>query len=99
MRRGLQAADIVRLVLVVDLDALQAVDDSFFQMSRTNGFLGDLAQSDDRIFIAIAIDGQIRAARNLTGPLRREQHQIETVGNLVDAILDGDARHACVLRK
>ena len=34
------------------------------------------------------------AVGDRAGPMRRQQHQLEAVRNLVDAILDGHARHA-----
>ena len=56
--------------------------------------LGDLAQGDDRILVAVAVDGELGAARNLARPLRGQQHQVESVGDFVDAVFDGYARHA-----
>jgi hypothetical protein len=49
--------------------------------------------SNDGVLVPIAIDGEFATARNLPRALGRQQHQIEPVGNLVDAILDGHARH------
>ena len=55
--------------------------------------LGDLAQRHDRILVAVAIDGEVGPTRNLARALRGGQHQVEPVGNLVDTIFDGHARH------
>ncbi len=55
--------------------------------------VGDLAQRYHGVLVAVAIDQQVGAARNLAGPLRGEQDEVEPVGNLVDAIFDGDASH------
>ena len=55
--------------------------------------LGDFAQRDDRILVAVAIDGEVGTARNLASALRRHQYQVEPVGNLVDTIFDRHARH------
>src|SRR3546814_20750618 len=60
--------------------------------SDLDRLLGDLAQRDHRIFIAIAIERQIGAARDLPRTPRGEQHEIEPVGDFVDAIFDRDAR-------
>ena len=59
-----------------------------------DSLFGDLAKRDHGVLIAVAIDRQFGAARNLARALGSEQNQIEPVGNLVDAILDGYARHS-----
>ncbi len=94
LRRRGERADIVGRFLVIDLDALQAGDDRFLEMVGTDRFLGNLAQRHHRVLVAIAVDRQLRTARNLPGALRRQQDEIEPVGNLVDAIFDCHARHA-----
>src|SRR5688500_2416296 len=91
--RRAQRADLVRSLVVVDLDALQVGDQGFLELLGLYTLLGDLAQGDDRILVAVAIDGQLGAAGNLPRPLGRKQHQIEPVRDLVDAIFDGNARH------
>ena len=60
--------------------------------------VGDLAQRDDRVLVAVAIDGEVGAARNLARALGREQDQIEPVRDLVDTIFNRNARHSS-LRK
>src|SRR3546814_10673914 len=61
--------------------------------SDLDRLLGDFAQSDYRVFVPVTIDRQFRTARNLTSALTGQQHQIKSVGNLVNAIFNGDARH------
>src|SRR5690606_15333251 len=85
--------DLVGDVVIVDLDALQAAHQRLLKLGRANRLLGDLAQGDDRILVAIAIDGELPARRNLPRALGGEQDEIETVRNLVDAIFDGHACH------
>src|SRR3546814_4718023 len=72
---------------------LQRTDERFLQILGTNRLLGDLAQRDDGVLVAVAIDGQFRAARDFARAVRGKQNQVEAVGNLVDAILDGNAGH------
>src|SRR5688572_27368314 len=91
-----QRADLVRLVLFVGQHALQRLDQALVQDLRPHRGLGDLAQGDDRVLVAVAIDRQLGAARNLARALRRKQDEIETVGNLVDTIFDGNARHGAL---
>ena len=55
--------------------------------------IADLAQGYDRILVTITIDRKFAAAGNLPRALRGKQNQIKPVGNFVDAIFDGDARH------
>src|SRR4030095_2746809 len=80
--------------VLVDLDALEAADQGFLELARPDGLFGHLAQRDDRILVAVTIDSQLRASRNLARALRREQHEFETVRDFVDTIFDGNARHA-----
>ena len=61
-------------------------------MIRANGFLGNFAQGNDGVFVAIAINGQLRTARNLACALCGEQNEIEPVRDLIDAIFNGNAR-------
>jgi hypothetical protein len=88
-----ERADLVRLVLVVRQDLLQVQDQRFVEVFRLDRLFGDLAQGDDRVLVAVAVDGQLRPAGDFTRALRGKQDEIETVGNLVDAIFDGNARH------
>src|SRR5688572_33262715 len=80
-----QRADLVRLVLLVGQHALQRLDQALVERLRPHGGLGDLAQRDDRVLVAVAIDRELGTARDLARALRGEQDQIETVGDLVDA--------------
>ncbi len=52
---------------------------------------GDLTQGNDGVLVAVAIERQLGAARNFTGALGGKKDQVKTVGNLVDAIFDGNA--------
>ena len=55
--------------------------------------LSDLAQGDYRILVAVALEREFGAARNLARALGGEQNEIEPIRDLVDAIFDGNARH------
>src|SRR3954467_15771087 len=68
-RGGADRADLVGNVVLVDLDSLEAADQRFLELARLDRLFGDLAQGDDRILVAVAVDGELRAARNLAGPL------------------------------
>ena len=63
------------------------------QFLRLDRLFGDFAQGNDRVLVAIAIDGHFRTTRNLTRPLGSQQDEIETVGDLVYAVFDSNARH------
>ena len=58
-----------------------------------NGLLGDFAQSDHRVLVAVTLDRQFRPARNLARTLCGKQDEVEPVGDLVDTIFNGNARH------
>src|SRR5262245_60137322 len=51
--RSGEAADLVGGFLVVDLDALEAGDHRFLEMGRADRLLGDLAQRDHRVLVAV----------------------------------------------
>src|SRR5690606_14309873 len=91
--RAADRADFIGRVVVIDDNLLQRADERFLKLLGAHGLLGDLAQRNDGVLVAVAIDGQLRAPRNLAGSVRREQDQIETVGHFVDAIFDGNAGH------
>src|SRR5205085_9603528 len=88
-----QRRQLFRLILFVDPHLLQVVDDGYQELARANSLVGDLAQRDDRVLVAVTVDGQIRSARNLPRTLRGEQDQVEPVRDLVDTIFNSNARH------
>ena len=71
---------------------------AFLELLRPDRLLGDLAQGNDRVLVAVAIDGEVGAAGNLTRALSREQDEVEPVRDLVNAIFNRNARHSS-LRK
>ena len=82
---------------LVDLDIfLQRVDQIFLEIAGRYRRFRDLAQRHDRIFVVVAIDGNLRPGRDHARPMARQQHEIEAVFNLVDAIFYGDTGHRLV---
>ena len=77
-----------------DSDLIEVLLDA----AEVDGFVGDLAQRDHRVLVVVAVDGQLLAAAQVARALGGEQNQLEAVGNLLDAVFDGDARHALSLR-
>ena len=65
----------------------------FVQLARTDRLFRDLAKRNNGILVAIAIDGQLGASRDFASALGSQQDEVETVGNLVDAIFNGNACH------
>src|SRR3546814_2493464 len=55
----------------------RSTDERFLQILGTNRLLGDLAQRDDGVLVAVAIDGQFRAARDFARAVRSEEHTSE----------------------
>ena len=83
---------------LVDLHVfLQGVDELLAQVVRLDRLLGDLAQGDDRVLVAVAVDGERRSRRDQAGAVGGEQNELEAVVDLVDAILDGHASHGRLL--
>src|SRR5512144_877088 len=81
-----------RLVRLDDL--LQSAYQAVLQLAEINGALSDFTQGNDRIFVVVPIDRQRRTGAEIARALRRDHHQLEPIGNLEDAVLDGYARHA-----
>jgi hypothetical protein len=89
LRRGGDIDLFLRRLVAFDV-LLQAGDDGFAQRVRLRVLLSDFSQADDGILVVVALDGQRGAGRDLPRALGGVQDQVETVGNLGDAILDGD---------
>ena len=52
-----------------------------------------LTQRDEGVFIVVAVQRRCFAPAQVAGALRREQHKLEAIGNLLDTIFDGHAGH------
>jgi len=91
LRRLSDRANLIRRVVIIDLHLLQRSDQRIMQLIGKDGFFRDFAQGNDRILVAIAIQRKFGAARNFAGALSSKKDQVKTIGNLVDAIFDGDA--------
>src|SRR5438874_8961608 len=74
--------------------ALQALDEFFPKFFGLQVFAGDLAQGDDRIFVAVAINHGLGAAGQLASAIGRKENEVESVRDLIDAIFNGDACHS-----
>src|SRR5579884_1294081 len=92
-RRFAQRGQLFGLVLLVDANLLEVGDDRLLEVLGLDRLLGDLAQRDHGVLVAVAIDREVGAARNLARTLRREQDEIEPVRDLVYAIFNRNARH------
>ena len=83
---------------LIDFDVfLQGVDELLLEVVRGDRLVGDLAQRDDGVLVPVAVDRQRRAGRDQAGAVACEQHELEPVLDLVDAIFDGHASHARLL--
>ena len=79
---------------LVDFDVtLQRVNEVLRKVFRRKRRFSDLAQSDDGIFVAVAIDKNRLTRRDVTRPMRCEKDEVEAVFDLVDTIFDSNARH------
>lgn len=90
---GGEAAEFVGDIVLVDLHLLQILHHALGQALGADGAFGDLAQRDDGVLVAVAVQRQFAAAGNLAGAGAGEQDQFEPVGDDFDAIFDGDAGH------
>src|SRR3954464_10352234 len=56
--------------------------------------VGDLAKRDDRRLVVLPVAHRMGAVRELASPLRRDEHELEHVRYLLEAIFYGDSGHA-----
>src|SRR5215217_5858863 len=83
---------------LIDFDILlQGMGELLLEVVRSDRLVRDLAQRDDRVLVPVAVDRQRGAGRDQAGAVAREQHELEPVLDLVDAIFDGHASHARLL--
>ena len=79
---------------LVDLGALlDVVDQPFLEVVRGDRRLRDLTQGDHGVLVVVGLDRLRLAIGERPRPVGSEQHELEAVRNLVDAILDGYTRH------
>jgi hypothetical protein len=71
----------------------QRRDQTIAQIFRIHGYFSDFAQSNDGIFVAIAVKRQSAAARNLPRAMGREQHKGKSIWDALNAILNRNAGH------
>src|SRR5262249_26753187 len=55
--------------------------------------VGDLAPGDDRRLVVLPVHHRMGAVRELARALRRDEHELEHVRNLLEAIFYGDSGH------
>src|SRR6185295_14123186 len=55
--------------------------------------VGDLTERDDRRLVVLPVDHRMGAVRELASALRRNEHELEHVRDLLEAIFYGDAGH------
>jgi hypothetical protein len=82
------------LLGLIDLNILlERMDEVLAEILRRNGAVADLAQGNDRIFVVVAPNGDLRTGRDHSGAVSRHQHEVEAVVDLLDAVFNGDAGH------
>jgi len=54
---------------------------------------GDFTQRQHRDLVVRPFERRLGPVRELAGALRGHQHQLEQVGNVLQAVFDGDAGH------
>src|SRR5512141_1723080 len=59
---------------------------------------GDLAQGDDRGLVPIGLDQRRGAGRDLAGAIGGGERELETVGDLVEAVVARDSGHGVLYR-
>ena len=67
---------------------------AFCSVVERDGLVGDLAQRHHRVLVVVAIERDLRAGGDVARALGRQQHQLEAVRDLEDAIFNGYTSHA-----
>jgi hypothetical protein len=76
----------------------QRFDQVLLELLQRDGLVGDLAERDHGVLVVVAIQGDLFAAGQVARALGGEQDQLEAVRDLLDAVFNGDTRHALKLR-
>src|SRR6516225_4296720 len=76
---------------------LHRMDQSLSCIARRNCLLRYLPQRKDGVLVVLRLNHDVRALVDLSRSVRSQQHQFKAVWNLVDAVLDGHARHGMAL--
>src|SRR5580658_1245432 len=95
--RPLLRTDLDLLVLfgLIDLDVLlHALDECILQVVEGDRLVGDLAEGHDGVFVVVALEGDLGAGGDVARTLRRQEHELETIRYLEDAIFNGYTSHA-----
>jgi hypothetical protein len=69
------------------------MDEVFPKVVGYDLLVGDLAQGNDWVLVVVALDYDLGAGGNGAGAVSRQQNELEAIGNLIDAILDGNTSH------
>src|SRR5262249_56571487 len=73
------------------------MDQSLTCIAGHNCLLCYLPQRNDGVLVVLPLNHDVRALVDLSRSVRSQQHQFKPVWNLVDAVLDGHARHGMAL--
>src|SRR5262245_46686233 len=83
---------------LVNLDiALHRMDQSLTCIAGRDCLLRYFPQRNDGVLVVVRLNHDVRAFVDLSRAMRSQQHEFKSIWNLVDAVLDGYARHAMVL--
>ena len=76
----------------------QRLDQVLLDARQFDRLVRDFAQGDDGVLVVVAINRELFPAADVAGTLGSEQNQLEAIGNFLNAVFNGDARHALILR-
>ena len=66
----------------------------FAQIFGGDRHVGNLTERNDRPVVVVAVDSELRTGGNHTRPVGREENEVESILDLVDAVFHGNACHA-----
>src|SRR5262245_50030951 len=83
---------------LVNLDiALHRMDQSLTYIAGCDCLLRYFPQRNDGVLVVVRLNHDVRAFVDLARAVRSQQHEFKPIWNLVDAVLDGYARHGMAL--
>src|SRR5262249_29602093 len=77
--------------------ALHRMDQSLTYIAGCDCLLRYLQQGNDGVFVVLRLNHDVGAFVDLSRAVRSQQHEFKPIWNLVDAVLNGDARHGMAL--
>ena len=78
-------------------DTAERAEEILAEIVASDFLVGNLAERDDGVLVVVPLHRDLCPGRDGAGAVAGQEHELEAVGNLIDAILDGNASHQSIL--